>query len=234
MCFDTDLMEGKTGIALVRHLPEMRKDWIGKNIYTEALSGAQFHFSTLESPMSDYRAFKLIFQILETSFTRILIADERVSEFYKRCSSEKRELINEMGVTIPFVLNFNIEKDEMKIMLTDEEIKVNNERNSSVTFDNEITLKTGESKYDVLIIHQGILDKLWKNKDNIKQNLCKVKQTIPFIAITSGRGTPSELPDYEKFIPFSELREFFIKDYPEKILLLNSIFKVISKPLHHG
>ena len=89
--------------------------------------------------------------------------------------------------------------------------------------------KLFSDKFDVIIIHQGVLDKLYHKKSIIEQKLKRLKISIPFVVITSGRGTPSELPDNEKFMPFSDLREFIMKPFHEKIILINSIMKIIAE-----
>ena len=63
------------------------------------------------------------------------------------------------------------------------------------------------SEYDIVVIHQGILDEL--NKQHGKEAnefLAKLRQHIPWIIVESGRGVPAEVHSHqEKFMAFSVL-----------------------------
>lgn len=61
-----------------------------------------------------------------------------------------------------------------------------------------------QNDFHILIIHQGILEK-YLDKAAIKNFLDRTRSNIPFIVVTSGRGIPPQLPETEKFIPFSTL-----------------------------
>ena len=94
----------------------------------------------------------------------------------------------------------------------------------------KITIKENDAfTPDAIIIHQGILDKItWGNysyKDQ-GQFLKELKEKIPFIAITSGRGEPSNLPMAVKFIGFSILEQHILSDPHSKLLLTDSFMKL--------
>ncbi|MFH0734643.1 MAG: hypothetical protein V1773_07075 [bacterium] len=211
--------EAHRGIILKRHLEIKDEFTFTKNIYVEALSGSQFYFSRLESEANSFDSFKLMFQILENAFSKILIIDERVSEYFYLSSYEKQKRFIKLRLIIPHTVNGELLVSKTKFDLVEE---------NKVNIVETVNLNSNLSDYNILIIHQGVLDKLWKNKENIKNQLSILKKMIPFIVITSGRGTPTELPDYEKFVPFSDIKEYILKDYPEKILLLNNIYKVVA------
>jgi len=85
-------------------------------------------------------------------------------------------------------------------------------------------------KFDVMIIHQGILDKVMKNptKEKLSILLKNIKEKIPFVIITSGRGEPENIPVDAKFLAFSNIETFLLKDYPEKFLLSQIAMKITS------
>jgi hypothetical protein len=184
----------------------------------------------LESSLDEYNSFKLLFQIIENAFSKILIIDERVSEYFYGLASQKQELFIKGRLTIPQTVYYD---SDVELLVPD--VKINPACTDILTNEmRKINLNSNLCQYGFLIIHQGVLDKLWKNKAEIKKHLETLKKSIPFVIITSGRGTPSELPDYEKFIPFSDIKEFILKDYPEKMMLLTSIMKIVSKEKNHG
>jgi hypothetical protein len=67
---------------------------------------------------------------------------------------------------------------------------------------------------DVLIVHQGIIDE----EGYTDKKFLSLKDKFPFFIITSGRGVPANLSAVGKFLPFSVLETYLMKEYPEKIL----------------
>ena len=78
---------------------------------------------------------------------------------------------------------------------------------------------------DALIIHQGILDEA--EISNYTHFVIKLKDKVPFVIITSGRGRPPTLPYGIKFLPFSVIEGFLIKNYPEKPLLCKILMRIV-------
>ena len=114
-----------------------------------------------------------------------------------------------MGIVVPFIVSNN---DENSVTLLPKNI----ESNSDLKFD----FKNFAKEFDILIIHQGILEKLLgSDKDEIGKFINELKDKIPFIVITSGRGSPSTLPEDGKLLAFSNIESFLLKTYPEKFLL---------------
>lgn len=75
-----------------------------------------------------------------------------------------------------------------------------------------IVLPAPELQADLLIIHQGVLDKAPKKFDanntevGQKELLAQLRKRFPFVIVSSGRGVPSNLLQEEKFLPFSLLQ----------------------------
>jgi hypothetical protein len=78
----------------------------------------------------------------------------------------------------------------------------------------------------LLIIHQGIFDKI--KETNPRKLILDLKDSFPFIQITSGRGKPENVPKGEKFIEFSNIEQV-MKEYSEDLILTKIAFKVIAK-----
>ncbi len=74
---------------------------------------------------------------------------------------------------------------------------------------------------NAMILHQGIVDEnvQMPHKEFIKI----VRNKIPFMAITSGRGIPPALSPTAKFLPFSRVEEFTLKERIAKYSLSRSL-----------
>lgn len=86
---------------------------------------------------------------------------------------------------------------------------------------------------DILIIHQGVLENFLKKYLNDKKDydafLESIQRTIPYVVIDSGRGIPAKLPDAAKFLPFSLLEDFLMKDRIAKFSLTKNVMSLIRR-----
>ena len=87
---------------------------------------------------------------------------------------------------------------------------------------------TETTNKDILIIHQGIIDKINEFNESIKTFL----SNFTYRYITSGSGDKKSgnndnpfLKDF-KFIPFSNVRSALIRQYPEKYILIQTLMKI--------
>lgn len=88
----------------------------------------------------------------------------------------------------------------------------------------------GEPKrsLDVLIIHQGILDK-WQADEAGRlytREVLKWKDQFPFVVVTSGRGKPSNVPRGVRFLPFPSIEACIAGNYFEKLTLTRQIVSI--------
>ena len=211
-------------VAYPRHLSI--PSYSMKCIYKENLSGASPHFNLFASPPADIYMFKkLALWLVENGLIRIAIVDERIVKCLWNYSSS----LNDSGI---FLVS-QITKEGMPPL----PIGVNCSWNRLSEDDNgNITLsrKTLNSRYetivvDMLVIHQGILDKMkrdgfWKDEDGATRWIAKIKEKIPFVVVTSGRGKPDEVPENAKFVPFSDIQQAFSTgDTHHGKLLLTSV-----------
>ena len=90
--------------------------------------------------------------------------------------------------------------------------------------------KNEDVSYDIAIIHHGVLEGFIR--DNITpfsydDFLRVLREKIPYIVITSGRGIPHDVPDSAKFLPFSLLEDFVMKGGIAKYRLTRVIMELI-------
>ncbi len=194
-----------TGIVYSRHADIERFN----STYIESLSGSSIHFALLSNlPSDEYFKKKLVLQLIENGLLRIVIIDERIGDFITKGDNKLK--FQKAGITVP--------TGKIKIDINGEhKYKIKEESLESEEF-NFNGLE--ENKYDVLVIHQGILDKLKVSPEDFMR---KVEKKIPFVVVTSGRGEPSNIPKNAKFMPFSTIESFLLTDYHEKFLLTQTL-----------
>ena len=97
----------------------------------------------------------------------------------------------------------------------------------------KFTDKIDKKIFDVLIIHQGIIDKWFPGTANdskrVEKLLKYLRQIFPYVVITTGRGSPANIPDMARMVPFSTIETSLFKKYPEKMLLVDAIMNVLPK-----
>ena len=92
---------------------------------------------------------------------------------------------------------------------------------------------------DVLIIHQGVLENFFGkaifekktgiNLDEFKTILSEFKKFIPYIVVDSGRGIPANLPSDVKFMPFSIIEDYFMRDSISKYSLTRVLMNLTRR-----
>ena len=142
------------------------------------------------------------YRLAENALYRILIVDERVFKYYENSDIRSRFYVSGIDV---------VEQDYLeKIVIKLEKIEPGN--------------------YDIIIIHQGILDKM---KDKLKCGFEHFVNTLklyiaPFVFITSGRGAPENIPQNTKFINFSSIESNMMTSFHQKVILTNILMKSLS------
>lgn len=210
-------------------------------IYSEALSGSQSYLNALSrlssemanKPDEQYARYAGIARLLENAFLRILIIDERVMNFVKdRTSDEMVKTFINMGMWVADVQNSRPAQDRSTV--TDSLYGL--EHSPQVRSEERILKIPGDNRtrqFDVLIIHQGIIDKWWgqakHEKDNVKAILDNIRDKccIPWVVVTTGRGRPENIPDDEKVLPFSVIESSLFRRYPEKLILVNTVMNLL-------
>lgn len=216
-------------ICYIRHGDGSRAN---KNMYKEALSGSQSYFNQLNEFQYEknyYFRNKLLINLLENGIIKMLIVDERVRNYFDNNYEFKSNYINSR-IYIPGVIIYEFKVKNTPVVSISEEVIVPSK--ISEIDDNNHIIFAGDHKnidngrYDVLIIHQGILEKLkGSSSKDIGKFLKDIKKDIPFVIVTSGRGVPSNLPEYTKYLSFSNIDSLILKPYHEKLLLTQLVMK---------
>lgn len=215
------------------HFPNSKSN----KLYFENLSGNAIHFPIISNPSNDeYYQFKVLCQLIENGLIKIAICDERICNstllnskdndgvcFYDYLQAAGITIINKFG-------NWGCKEHECKISDVETFHKINVELNYNGTItksdvNGQKNNKSEDVEVDVIIIHQGILDKL-KINGNVKEILYQIKEKIPFVVITSGRGKPSNIPEGVKFIPFSSIESTLLSKPHHKFILTSTLMNL--------
>ena len=236
-----------------RHQTRRRK----ADNYLEGLSGTQPYLSTLENLKTLDVSHKcaIATRLIENALLRILIVDERTREFLEKHETLKRVYMN-MGIYVANDKKISKELDliamgqgdfvkESAYLMTDGFVNLSakvvdnvrrnypdakNTDNARAEARNNARKKFHE-QFEVLIIHQGIVDK-WlpgasHDKKKVEQFFDSLKQVFRYVVITTGRGTPANIPSSARALPFSTIQTTLFKQYPEKMILTDAIMNML-------
>ena len=100
---------------------------------------------------------------------------------------------------------------------------------TSATGCEELPLR--DRRFDILIIHQGLIDKwlphVGTDCAKVESFIKRLKEFVPYVVITTGRGTPANIPDSARILPFSVVETALFKKYPEKMVLVDTIMNIL-------
>ena len=96
----------------------------------------------------------------------------------------------------------------------------------------------GENKdiLDMIIIHQGMIDKCLPSKspESISEFLRWLKEQCPYVVVTTGRGTPANIPPDARILPFASIQDALMRNKPEKLVLINTIMNILPLSTEKG
>lgn len=199
--------------------------------YKEALSGVSAQFSLLSQPTMDL-ASKLCFQLAENGLIEILIIDERVADF----AAQDHITATKLKAANVFVAS-DLKVGRKTLSLASSpyshmEININPKKCSF-----KICGKSHTQKFDIAVVHQGVLDKIAEMDNGISHEdvVDILKTQIPFVVVATGRGEPHNLPENAKYLPFSSLQSFLMCAHHEKFLLTQTLMSLQSRQkIKHG
>lgn len=203
-------------------------------IYAEALSGSQSYLNSLSRMMSNLQGKEVTAQVtrlLENALLRVLIIDERMANFLRDHADDRMiETFSNMGI---FVADVNKEEPTLIEGLEANALYPVKHQQYKSEAENVLEFK---GDFDILIIHQGIIDKWWEKHDsktvgkileNISEN-CKGKNGGTLrVVVTTGRGRPDNIPPDAKVLPFSSVESALFRRYPEKVILVNTVLNLL-------
>ena len=220
-----------------------------KMLYHESLSGTQSYIYDLIQYQNKTGSQNISTKLYETGLTRVVIIDERVSKFLRDrpemiktfchmgiwCIDETR--FSDKGSNFhEAIQNNNLETFESLLILDKVQIDefINSFKNESTTSSVAKGKKRDDKRrnvFDILIIHQGIIDK-WlahagADSKKVEKFIEKLKTEISYVVITTGRGTPANIPASARILPFSIIEATLFKKHPEKLVLVDTIMSIL-------
>lgn len=142
-------------------------------------------------------------QLLEASISQVIVIDERIQEAAENRDYLKvpfKELYKKMHVIVPDKKDDNLNLSE------------NSFENVKTHVEKYIKAKVKEAKEtDFIIIHYSILERMY-GKEEINSKLLNelIGESKINVVITSGRGTPDNLPKKVRFVNLSSVITAFV------------------------
>lgn len=201
------------------------------------------------------KTYLFIAKLVECALMRILIVDERMSRFVNNHSALTLATLSLMNIFVgddktvtdeleahqkakrirrksTDVLSFNsgglVELDTESITLLRSAIRNEDDKGLQDVYRR---LESFHERFDVLIIHQGILDKWFhgvvSNSGKMAVLYDSFKKVFPYVIITTGRGTPANIPNMARVLPFSTIETTLFRKYPEKLVLVDAIMNIL-------
>lgn len=191
-------------------------------LYSEPLSGSQTYLNALSDLTGDDALWAM--RLAENGLLRIVIIDERVRAFIADHGEEIRKTYESMHLAVvdttkPPRFDANGILPEFKDW-------------------DYVAGASGDFDFDLIIIHQGVIDKWWA--DHSKKKVAEILGELRkrkggqkgepqnrFVVVTTGRGRPDNIPENEKVLAFSAIEAFLFKRYPEKLNLVNALMNIL-------
>ena len=202
------------------------------------LSGALLSFVLYQDALSKVNsdeAYRFFLSVAEHALIRTGIADERFQEWYETMSVQQAASLFQSRIVGVYCF---AEKDKLRgqgdIPNHNIFVSVDLKKEFDITWGKGLGKNFSDlwkqqfRKLDMIIIHQGLLDKfkeIEKNK-SIEECILEWKEVCPWIIITSGRGKPEDVSLGTKFLPFSGLESCMIGKRFDKHILLRQIISI--------
>lgn len=196
--------------------------------YLEPLSGSQSYlgaFIALRESLVNHAVTvndkRFIASLVENAVMKILIIDERVSDFMDD-HAEVSDKLGGLGISVkddddPVVANL------FDAINADDDVKLDEVMNTSIS---GVALKD----FEILIIHQGIIDKFLNGHEDaevVNKFLKSLIQRMHYVIVTTGRGSPANIPDEARMLPYSVIKDTLLKCYPEKMILVGAVMNIL-------
>lgn len=223
------LLQSAKGMCYLRHgdstsvakTPSLTDD----SFYVEPLSGSQSYLSSLialqrniqsisQEISSDKRLYSVrdMAGLVENASMRVLLIDERATKFAQE-HSEVAQVFNDIGI---YVCDDN---NPTVVGLFDSK------------FDGFVdsTKRVLAKDCEIAVIHQGIIDKILKDhsEKTVEGFLDDMTNSFRYVVVTTGRGSPANIPATARVLPFSAVESTLFKRYPEKMLLVDTIMNIL-------
>lgn len=193
------------------------------NGYIEA---SHHHSAKIRIDNTNSPSIKNLVELIELAKTSVCLIDERIQTFYLEKSYHGSD-----GVSIAFKDYF----PHIGIHIpTKEEADLNSPNFGEIETENSVQFNLKEylnkqNKTDFIILHLGIIEKLIEDKSKetveqkIKELLNQNEELYKKIILTSGRGTPSTIPDNCRYLPLSAVQHCVETTF-DKFLLVKALY----------
>lgn len=206
--------EEKTSESTLQSFSQYLEPLSGSQSYLSSLIAFQHNIGHLSRKCSDERLFAIreMAGMVENSLMRILLIDERATKFAQE-HSEVAQIFNDVGI---FVCDDN---NPTVVGL------FNSRFDGFVDSAKRVFAKDCE----IAVIHQGIIDKVLKDhsEKTVEGFLDNMTNRFRYVVVTTGRGTPANIPSTARVLPFSVVENALFKRYPEKMLLVDNIMNIL-------
>ena len=201
---------------------------------------------------------EMIYELAEAAILRVLVIDERVAErahekikvedslkkFYGTGNSKPNRIQIARKAKVYFCTHLSMNGDKRPLHNKAEgetpsvEVKMSVSQNDEFCIDSfevmygNSKLKENEGTFDIVIIHQGVLEEFVKKvlgSYSYEEFLKALRKHIQHIIVTSGRGIPPNLPKSAKFIPFSLLQDYLLRGGIAKYNLVKIVTELIRR-----
>jgi len=190
------------------------------------------------------------FELAEAGLLRILVIDERIAERVGEIvyNTPRGFCAAEAGIFIvthfgydkePEPLHGQVEKEESKVEFPVLKLKAEPfaDANDGLCLKYSGVINDHYSRYgfdcrfDMIIIHQGVLQTHFKTEDEQYRFLGALSKEIPFVVIDSGRGVPPEIQKYKpiKFLPFPILEQGLLGPDVAKLRFATVVMKLTRR-----
>lgn len=195
-------------------------------VFAEPLSGTQSYLTEIirvaqykSDGDSKVKDCGFCTRLLENGLLRMLIIDERVAKFVREHSTEVEDTYKSMGIAVL--------DDQLKGAANESAVAYF--RSFKITGREDP--QTPCNEFEILIIHQGVLDKWFPKDKNSKEAMQSIleglKKSFKYVAITTGRGSPANIPEDAHLIPFAVVESALFRKYPEKLLLVDAVMNAL-------
>ena len=194
------------------------------DFYYEPMSGAQGTLNTFIKlrkeilngvASTDARCWVAGFvtRIVENAASRVLIIDERVTKFMR----DHQDVGGLMG--------------GLRLAVADNNDSGVMDMFSHFSLENPpVFAGVKLTDFEIVIIHQGVIDKLLpghEDKKVVEAWLNQMINCLHYVVITTGRGTPANIPDSARVLPYSVIESSILQRYPEKMILVDAVMNIL-------
>ena len=237
-------------IAYHRH-ETVQKSGNNNLLYSDLLSGKKNSFSIFKDLFkngknvvndNEYLKWKFRLSLFENAYPIVMIIDERVWQFVDFLTNN--QTFEDLNIIIPTSCKKGIGDDLKPILLRNNNdpkdfhnitFQVDDNQHIEISFKQPLNTfhpkSPGKIRVTTLVIHQTILERLCDfDLEKMDKLILKIKERIPSVVVTSGRGKPSKtrISKYVKYIPFSNIKTFLMQEFPDRYLFMQAIFKTLN------